>query len=155
MNSRAAPNAWGLTFHHLGLAAKDPDAAAAYLAGLGYRPGERVHDPLQNVNLLMFAHDAMPDVELISCAEGTGPLTELLASHRDGLVYHMCYAAADLDASLEAMENEGNLRLFEVSPPKPAVLFGGRPVSFYVVGGVGLIEIIDEGASGDADKSAP
>ncbi|HXZ16698.1 MAG TPA: hypothetical protein VEH77_12135, partial [Roseiarcus sp.] len=75
------------------------------------------------------------------------PLDELLSTHRDGLVYHMCYTSADLDASLEAMETHGNLRLFEVSPPKPALLFGGKPVSFYVVGGVGLIEIIDEGAA--------
>ena len=30
-------------------------------------------------------------------------------------------------------------------PPKEAVLFGGKRVSFYLVEGVGLIEIIDEG----------
>ena len=147
MTEPFAPNKWGLTFHHLGLAAKDVDAALAYLIGLGYQAGPRVFDPLQNVNLRMLTHRDMPDVEIISPAEGAGPLDELLSTHRDGLVYHMCYTSADLDASLEAMETHGNLRLFEVSPPKPALLFGGKPVSFYVVGGMGLIEIIDEGAA--------
>lgn len=144
MTGNLQPNKWGLSFHHLGLAAKDADAATAYLTGLGYRVGPQVYDPLQNVNLAMFNHDAMPDVELICPAEGAGPLDELLSTHKDGLIYHMCYTSTDLDASLEAMESDGELRLYEMSPPKPAVLFGGKPVSFYVIGGVGLIEIIDE-----------
>jgi catechol 2,3-dioxygenase-like lactoylglutathione lyase family enzyme len=144
MSGHFAANKWGLRFHHLGLAVKDVDAAVEFLSGLGYRAGPTVFDPLQNVNLGMFTHEAMPDVEIIHPADGAGPLDELLASHREGLVYHACYTSADLDASLEAMETDTNLRLFEVSPPKPAVLFGGKPVSFYVVGGVGLIEIIDE-----------
>lgn len=145
MTARLAPNPWGLTFHHLGLAVKDVDAAIAFLTGLGYRPGASVFDPLQNVNLRMYVHEAMPDVEIISPADGAGPLDQLLSTHGDGLVYHMCYTSADLDASLEAIETGSNLRLYEVSPPKPAVLFGGKTASFYVVGGVGLIEIIDEG----------
>ena len=123
---------------------KDPVAAAAYLTGLGYRAAERIYDPLQNVNLGMFVHDEMPDVEIIYPAEGAGPLDELLSTHREGLVYHTCYTSDDVDRSLQAMEIEGSLRLFEVSSPKPAVLFGGKAVSFYVVGGVGLIEIIDD-----------
>ena len=145
MTEKFQRNKWGLKFHHLGLAVKDSDAAIEYLTGLGYRAGPRVYDPLQNVNLGMFTHDDMPDVEIIYPAEGAGPLDELLSTHKDGLVYHMCYTSADLDESLEAIETEGKLRLFEISSPKPAVLFGGRRVSFYVVGGVGLIEIIEEG----------
>ena len=104
-----------------------------------------VFDPLQNVYLGMFTHDVMPDVELICPAEGAGPLDELLSSHKDGLVYHMCYVSNDLGQSLEAIEADSSLRLFEVSPPKPAVLFGGKSVSFYVIGGVGLIEILEDG----------
>ena len=144
MKELVAPNKWGLAFHHLGLASKDVEAAIVFLSGLGYQAGPKVFDPLQNVNLCMLTHDAMPDVEIIYPAEGTGPLDDLLSTHKDGLVYHMCYTSMDLDKSLEAIEADSNLRLFEVSPPKPAVLFGGKPVSFYVIGGLGLIEIIDE-----------
>jgi hypothetical protein len=37
-------------------------------------------------------------------------------------------------------------------PPKEAVLFGGKRVSFYLVEGVGLIEIIDEGPQAQASR---
>ena len=59
----------------------------------------------------------------------------------------MCYTSADLDRSLEALEgDEGPVQVHSISPPKEAILFGGKRVSFYLVEGVGLIEIIDEGA---------
>ena len=52
------------------------------------------------------------------------------------------YTTHDLEASLEQIEQAG-LRPFEVSPPKPAVLFGGERVSFYLILGFGLIEVIE------------
>jgi Glyoxalase/Bleomycin resistance protein/Dioxygenase superfamily len=140
-----SPNTWGLAFHHLGLAAKDPEAAARFLSGLGYRIGPMIVDPLQNVRARMCAHDQMPSVEIIGPAEGPGPLDKLLSAHKDGLVYHMCYTCADLDASLDALESDDHLRVHSISPPTEGVLFGGRRVSFYLVEGMGLIEIIEEG----------
>lgn len=144
MSEFASPNKWGLAFHHLGLAAKDPEAAARFLSGLGYRIGPIIFDPLQNVHLAMCAHDHMPDVEIITPADGEGPLDKLLAAQKEGLVYHMCYTSTDLDGSLEALEDSGQLSIYSISPPKEAVLFGGKRVSFYLVEGVGLIEIIEE-----------
>lgn len=138
------PNTWGLAFHHLGLAAKDPEAAAHFLSGLGYRIGPTIVDPLQNVRARLCAHDRMPDVEIISPGEGAGPLDKLLSVHKDGLVYHMCYTSADLDRSLEAMESDELIRVHSISPPTEGVLFGGKRVSFYLVEGVGLIEIIED-----------
>jgi hypothetical protein len=125
------------------LAVKDHEAAAHFLTGLGYRIGPTIFDPLQNVRLAMCAHDRMPDVEIISPADGPGPLDKLLSSHKDELVYHMCYTAADLDSSLDALESDFSVR--SIAPPTEAILFGGKRVSFYLVEGVGLIEIIDEG----------
>jgi hypothetical protein len=137
-------NKWGLTFHHLGLAVKEPKTAGFFLSGLGYKIGPMVFDPLQNVHLGMCHHDSMPDVEIICPAEGSGPLDRLLGAHKEGLVYHMCYTSPNLDATLDALESEENLQIFEISPPKEAVLFGGKKVSFYLIAGLGLIEIIDE-----------
>jgi catechol 2,3-dioxygenase-like lactoylglutathione lyase family enzyme len=144
MSAHLSPNKWGLVFHHLGLAASDPEAAAHFLAGLGYRIGPMILDPLQNARVGICAHDHMPDVEIITPGEGEGPLDKLLKAHKDGLVYHMCYTSADLDRSLEALEGDSQLSVYSVAPPKEAVLFGGKRVSFYLVEGVGLIEIIDE-----------
>jgi methylmalonyl-CoA/ethylmalonyl-CoA epimerase len=144
MSALSSPNKWGLVFHHLGLAAKDPNVTAQFLSGLGYRIGPTIFDPLQNVHLAMCAHDHMPDVEIISPAEGPGPLDKLLSTHRHGLVYHMCYTSADLDRSLDALESDEHFSVRSISPPTEAVLFDGKRVSFYLVEGVGLIEIIDE-----------
>ena len=138
------PNKWGLAFHHLGLGTADPEAAAHFLSGLGYRIGPTIFDPLQNVHLAMCAHDRMPSVEIISPAEGPGPLDKLIPAHKDGLVYHMCYTCADLDRSLDAMESDERFRVRSISPPTEGVLFGGKRVSFYLVEGVGLIEVIEE-----------
>ena len=136
-------NKFGLSFHHLGLAVAKLDPALVFLQGLGYTAGKVVFDPLQDVNLQMCEHPAMPLVEVICPGEGDGPLNALLTRSREGLVYHVCYRTADLTASLGAIEAQPGLRVLCVSPPTPAVLFKGEPVSFYVIKGVGMIEIIE------------
>lgn len=145
MGIEPGANRWGLTFHHLGLAVRDPEPAKTFLSGLGYEIGAIVYDPLQNVHLGMAVHEHMPDVEIIYPASGAGPLDGILGKHRNGLVYHMCFVAKDLDKSIEAIEAEDAIRIMTVSLPKEAVLFNGKKVSFYIVADVGLIEIIDEG----------
>jgi len=62
MNADRFANKYGLTFHHLGLAAQKPDTARVFLSNLGYRVGAMVHDPIQNVHLAMGEHPAMPSV---------------------------------------------------------------------------------------------
>ncbi|OCJ12453.1 hypothetical protein A6U86_05365 [Rhizobium sp. AC27/96] len=147
---RGLPDSCGLRFHHFGLAVRQPDQAVRFLTALNYQLGEAVFDPLQNVMLAMGTHINMPDVELIYPADsGSGPIGRLLASHKDGLIYHLCYETDDLEESLSAFKNGGSARVACVVPPKPAVLFGGKPVSFYMVSGVGLIEIIDNAAIGN------
>ena len=83
----------------------------------------------------------MPDVELV-WPEGNhpSPIGSML-KRRDGLVYHICYAADDVATALMVIEQSG-LRALPLGEPKPAALFGGKLVSFYHVSDVGLIEII-------------
>ncbi len=134
-------NQFGLIFHHIGLALKKEQDAVLFLTGLGYEIGEKIYDPKQNVNLHLCTHDSAPFIELVLPGEGDGPLTPILNKH-DQLFYHSCYETNDLDQSLAAMEEAG-LRVIPVSPPTPAILFGGRKVSFYTVTGFGLIEILE------------
>ncbi len=133
---------FGLSFHHLGLAVPRPDAAVTFLAGLGYAIGARVFDPEQNVNLLLCPHSQMPTVEIIYPGDAPGPIDKYVARHASGIVYHVCFETADLRASITAIE-AANLRPVCVLLPRPAILFGGRAVSFYVVVGMGLIEILE------------
>jgi hypothetical protein len=136
------PTAFGLGFHHLGLAVPRPDEAVMFLSGLGYDIGDRVFDPEQNVNLALCRHPHMPAVEIICPGNGPGPIDTYVARHAGGIVYHMCFETPDLAASIAAME-AAKLRPICVSPPRPAVLFGGRLVSFYAIVGMGLIEILE------------
>jgi methylmalonyl-CoA/ethylmalonyl-CoA epimerase len=131
-----------LGFHHLGLAVRRPQEAVAFLSALGYRAGESVLDPNQNVNLMMCAHETEPDVEIIWPSDTRGPLDAMLQRHSSGIIYHACYVTDDLSAALAAMEKAG-LRAVCVSPPKPAPLFDGRMVSFYNIIGIGLVEILE------------
>lgn len=134
---------FGLRFHHLGLAVQNPVAARRFAEGQGYRLGAAVFDPQQNVNLILCEHDTEPPIEIIYPAGKEGPVQRLLARHDSGIVYHVGYTSADVERTLSRLE-DAQLRPFCVSPPKPAVLFGGALVSFYNVVGMGLIEIIEE-----------
>jgi catechol 2,3-dioxygenase-like lactoylglutathione lyase family enzyme len=131
-----------LTFHHFGLAVRRPDEARKFAAALGYQLGASVFDPAQNVHLQLCTHAAQPAVEIIWPGDRPGPVDKLLQRHASGIVYHLCYETEDLTAALAGLETAG-LRALCVSPATPAPLFGGRPVSFYNVVGMGLVEILE------------
>jgi catechol 2,3-dioxygenase-like lactoylglutathione lyase family enzyme len=130
---------YGLRFHHLGLAVPSPDQAFRFLQALGYRAGAQAFDPLQNVNLAMRHHAAMPDVEVIWPGHGPSPIDQMIK--RGNMIYHLCFETDDAEAAVMAMEADG-LRVLSLGEPKPARLFGGVPVSFHRVDQVGLIELI-------------
>ena len=132
---------FGLTFNHFGLATRSPDRALAFLKGLGHEPGGVVYDPLQKVNLAFCPGADMPAVEVIFPGNEPGPLTNILADRHEA-VYHLCYTSFDVDASVAAMKKAGH-RVVQVAAPQPAILFGDRRVSFYIVRGFGLIEILE------------
>lgn len=135
-------NHYGLEFHHLGLAVAHPDMALRFIAGLGYTLGPQIYDPLQKVNLIMCHSPGRPAIEIISSSGEPGPLDGIL-KNRTELLYHLGFMARDLEASLQAIKEDGN-QLLCVSPPKAAVLFASKPVSFYYVSGFGLMEIIQD-----------
>jgi catechol 2,3-dioxygenase-like lactoylglutathione lyase family enzyme len=135
-------NEFNLTFHHLGLAVRRPDAALAFLQGLGYRCPDPVFDPEQNVQLTLCEHPTMPSVEIICPGRGSSPIDGFLARRDNGLIYHACYLSPDLERSLAQLDAAG-IAAVCVAPPKPAILFGGLEVSFYDLVGFGLVEIIE------------
>ena len=134
-------NMFGLTFHHMGLALKKEDEALKFLSCLGYQQGEQVYDPEQKVHLRICSASNSPSVELVTPGGEDGPLTPIFKRYNE-LIYHTCYETDDLEKSLAFIERE-EFRIIPVSPPKPAILFGGRKVSFYKIMGFGLIEILE------------
>lgn len=136
-------NKYDLVFHHLGLATKKPDMASNFLHGLGYSVDEAVSDPLQKVSLIWCKHQIMPDVEIIykNLELEDSPLDGIFIN-RSELFYHICYETTDLNQSIELMKKDN--RLICISPAKEAILFEFRKVSFYIVRGFGLIEILED-----------
>jgi glyoxalase/bleomycin resistance protein/dioxygenase superfamily protein len=145
-----SPSRYGLHFHHFGLAAREEAPARTFLEGLGYEVGELITDPLQNVRVSLARAPGLPTVELVLAAGEEGPLSNVL-KRQETNIYHSCYTTQDAVAALAAIEASG-LQHLEVSAPKPAVLFGGRPVSFHYVSGFGLIELIHLRDAQDAVK---
>lgn len=131
----------GLAFHHHGLALRSDADALIFLGALGYRAGEQVYDPVQDVRLRLCHHEAMPTVEIVMPGDRPGPLSGILSRHEQ-LLYHSCYEVADRGQAIATFEDMG-LRVIDVLPPTPAILFGGRLVSFHTVMGYGLIELLD------------
>jgi hypothetical protein len=129
-----------LRFHHIGLAVSEPEPAFRFLAFQGYIAGNQVFDPLQGVNLAMRHHETMPDFEVIWPGDEPSPIDKMIKRHGT-LMYHCCYEATDIAAALQAIADSG-FDAVAVSPPKPAILFGGREVSFYMIDGFGLIELL-------------
>lgn len=134
-----------LDFHHLGLAVKAPEQATRFLEGLGYVGDSPIFDPLQRVNLRMFRAAPMPSVELIWPGTEPSPIDNIVLKHGSA-IYHACYTTRDVPEALRQIRASG-LKVLELSPPTPAVLFGGQRVSFYSVTGFGIIEIIDVASS--------
>ncbi|MDD9899954.1 MAG: VOC family protein [Alphaproteobacteria bacterium] len=132
----------GLTFHHLGLAVKKEDDALTMLRLQGYATGEKIFDPLQNVHVRLCTSADMPAVEIVSPPEsGESPIDALIA--QGSRMYHICYETPDLGKSLAVLEDAG-LRCVPLAERKPAVLFGGRHVSFYNIPGFTIIELLEE-----------
>ncbi len=131
----------GLVFHHFGLAVQEEESAIQFIRDLGYAIGDKIFDPLQNVNLRMCLHDTMPSVEMIMPAEGKSPIDSILRKHGSS-IYHLCYTSQNIEKSLAFLEQKGH-RVLPISPPQKAILFNNQCVSFYHVLGFGIIEIID------------
>lgn len=148
-------NRLGLQFHHLGIAVPAAEPVAALLVPLGYQRALSLYDPLQRVNVAMWMHTSMPDIELIWPGDAPSPIDKLV-EHGAASIYHLAFVTHGVAASLAAIHDEG-LDIVEVTPPTPAVLFRGAEVSFYSISSLGLVELIDIGASAPAaaDSTTP
>jgi methylmalonyl-CoA/ethylmalonyl-CoA epimerase len=132
----------GLTFHHLGLAVRDDTAARGFLRAIGYKESEKIFDPMQCVYLRFCTHEYQPAVEIVQPGESPSPIDRILEKNGE-IIYHVCFETENIFATLASIENNG-FRCIPISPRKPAVLFGGRYVSFYRILGYGVIELLEK-----------
>ncbi len=129
-----------VAFQHIGLAVRDFAAARDFYALQGYHCDVPVTDPLQGVELLFCTKTGSPSIELVKPLHERSPVANYLKQQSE-CFYHVCFEVSELQAALKKVY--GARRYLCVSPPKPAVLFGGRHVSFYYSRGIGLVEFLE------------
>lgn len=130
-----------LKFNHIGLALRQAEDAITLLGCLGYTIGGRIYDPLQDVHVRLCTSVEHPSIEFVQPGSEQTPIKSIVTKHGE-LMYHLCYETPDLAETLEEIERAG-LRCIPQTERKPAVLFGGRHVSFYKIVGWGVIELLE------------
>ncbi len=127
-----------LRFHHIGVACRSIAFERRGWEILGYRQeGEPFSDPLQGISGL-FMSGPGPRMELLEPLSGAETLSPFLKA---GIkMYHQAYETHDLKADMETLRN---MRAKVVSPPKPAIAFNGRHVTFLILPNSLIIELIE------------
>jgi methylmalonyl-CoA/ethylmalonyl-CoA epimerase len=132
-----------LKFHHIGIAVSDFEQIASYYCSIGYKKSNKIiiRDELQVVDLMLLIHDVHPNIELVKPFNEKSPINNYLKGS-DIAIYHFCYEVDSFSDVINKLKK--NFRIFNVSKPKPAILFNNRLVAFYYIHGVGLIELLEE-----------
>ncbi|WP_217644521.1 VOC family protein [Roseovarius tolerans] len=125
-------------FHHIGVACRRIECEQRGWAALGYAPeGARFEDPLQGVAGI-FMKGSGPRVELLEELPGSETLTPFLEVGTK--MYHQAFEVPDLDRGMAHLQH---YRAKALSPPKPAVAFGGRRVVFLMLPTRLIAELIE------------
>jgi methylmalonyl-CoA/ethylmalonyl-CoA epimerase len=133
-----------LRFHHLGVAVRDLEAAAASFQRLfGFRVlAGPIEDGIQGVRACFVGSGAPGEVtyELVAPLPGAArsPLDRVL--ERGNTSYHVCYEAADLEATLGRFVAEGAVH---ISGPVAAVAFEGRRIAWLLLPTRHLLELLE------------
>jgi len=130
-----------LKFHHIGIAVSDFEKISSFYCSIGYKKFNKsiIRDELQVVDLILLIHDFHPNIELVRPFNERSPINNYLKSS-DVAIYHFCYEVDSFSDVIKELKK--NFRVFNVSKPKPAILFNNRLVAFYYIHGVGLIELL-------------
>jgi methylmalonyl-CoA/ethylmalonyl-CoA epimerase len=129
-----------LKFHHIGIAVKSFEKSLNFYKILGYTFSTPVVDEIQQVELIFCKSPDFPDIELIKPFGEKSPVANFLKDKEEAM-YHQCYQTINLKFALDYLKEYNTLIC--VSKPKPAILFENKKVSFYYIGNVGLLEILE------------
>jgi methylmalonyl-CoA/ethylmalonyl-CoA epimerase len=127
-----------LEFHHIGIACRAIEPEMKAFAALGYTlEGEQFSDPLQKIHGC-FMTGMGPRIELLAPMDESSPVTPWL---KKGVkMYHYGYLVDSVESTMQEYVAR---RAMVVSPPKPSIAFGGRPIAFLMLPNLFLIELIE------------
>lgn len=132
-------------FHHTGVAVPSiTDALPLYIDVLGMRQvTEVMHDPVQKVKVVLLAYEGQEDgpfVELVEPSGQPSPVDTVLRTKN--YLYHYC---VEVQGPLEDLLAElRQHRVMVVQRPVPAVLFGGRRITWVFTPTRHLIEYLEQ-----------
>ena len=135
--------ALGFKLLHVGVAVPELGPTTELMTALfGYRViSGPFDDPIQRVSvnfLTAHATDAA-EIELIAPLTEDSPIRATLAKGGRA-AYHLCFEPADLDA---ALAHATRLKCLIVTPPAPAVAFGGRRIAWIYTKSRQLFELVE------------
>ena len=133
----------GFKLRHVGVAVPSLGPTTETLATLfGYRVvSGPFDDPIQkvSVNFLTTSDNDAAEIELIAPLSEDSPITSMLAKSGGG-AYHLCFETSNIEEALVHAKNNGCMI---VSPPVPAVAFGGRRIAWIYTRSRQLFELVE------------
>ncbi len=133
----------GFKLRHVGVAVPSLGPATETLSTLfGYNVvSGPFDDPIQkvSVNFLTTSDKDAAEIELIAPLSEDSPITSMLAKSGGG-AYHLCFETSNIDQALVHAKNNGCMI---VSPPVPAVAFGGRRIAWIYTKSRQLFELVE------------
>ncbi len=133
----------GFKLRHVGVAVPSLGPATESLSAIfGYRVvSGPFDDPIQkvSVNFLTKSDNDATEIELIAPLSEDSPITSMLGKSGGG-AYHLCFETSDIDQALVHAKNNGCMI---VSPPVPAVAFGGRRIAWIYTRSRQLFELVE------------
>jgi len=137
------PEGLGFKLCHVGVAVPSLGPTTEMLTALfGYRVvSGPFDDPIQKVavNFLTTSEEDSTEIELIAPLTEDSPIKSILAKG-GGTAYHLCFETSDIDAALEHAKKN---HCIVVSPPVPAVAFGGRRIAWIYTSSRQLFELVE------------
>ncbi len=138
-----APEDLNFKLRHVGVAVPSLEPAAEVLQSLfGYRTiSGPFDDPIQKVTVsfLTQAKVDVVEIELIAPLTDDSPVRSMLSKGGGG-AYHLCFETSDLDGALDTAKSKGCI---VVSPPAPAIAFGGRRIAWIYTQTRQLFELVE------------
>ena len=125
-----------MKLHHIGVACKDIEEEIRKFSRIHQvtHCTPAVFDPAQQATLALLT---LIDGTLIELVAGR-PVETLLK--KNITYYHLCFEVEDIDKEIDRLMSDDAILL---SPPTPALLFGGRKVAFLHVS-YGIIELLSQ-----------
>ncbi len=121
--------------HHVGVACRDLEAARRWVHATHtvLEDSGVVYDPHQKADLCLLTVEGGANIELVA-GEAVASLVK-----KGHTYYHLCYEVPSVAEAIVRLQAQ---QCLVVSPPAPAVLFGGRTVAF-LYGPTGLVELLE------------